>query len=247
MGDESLDELAAKGRATRLAEDKQKAEWRAKVEADQSDDHRKQAAKRLSPLARNPIRWAFSIPGWVLWGASFMIAFPYFRYFANGGHPVHGSDKMGSKWVLDPHKDGYALFYIFCAVTTLVLLGFLWAILTKRAGARAFAAETAWADKQPFQVLGYPTAVGQDENRYNFEIFFVSSRPPFEQFSDALRGIDDCITAESESYERFRAQYPKDAHPAKNAQRFAKTLHAIVELLVKMQNEHPVDRIEVRG
>ena len=62
MGD-GLDELAARGRAARLAEDKQKAEARAKVEAEQSDEHRKNAAKRLSPLARNPIRWVFSIPG----------------------------------------------------------------------------------------------------------------------------------------------------------------------------------------
>lgn len=244
---DELDALAEKGKAARLVEDSKKAEQRAKIAADQNDDHRKEAAKRLSPLARNPIRWAFSIPAWVLWGASFMMAFPYFRYFANGGHPVHGSDKMGSKWVLDPHKDGYALFYVFCAITLLVILGFAWTILTKRAGARAFAEETAWADSQPFPVLGYPTAVGQDENRYFVEIFYVGSRPPHQQLADALRGLDDCVTAESESYERFRAQYSRDAHPAKNAQRFARTLHAITELLVKMQNEHPVDRVEVRG
>jgi hypothetical protein len=248
MGEESLEELAAKGRATRLAEDKQRAEARAKIAAEQSDTDRARAAWRLSPYAGNPIRWVFSIPGWMVWGVSLMMAFPYLRYFANGGHPVHGSSRGGRGWVLDPEKDGYALFYVFLATTTLLLAGIVWRVIVARSGARAFRAESAWAESQPFGVLGYPTAVGQNERIYKIELFFVGTRPRREQLGDALRGLDDCVREDSWSdrHCRYIAGYPAD-QPVKSAQRFARTLRAIVALLVTLQDEHPIDRVEIRG
>ena len=247
--DSALDALAEKGRAAREAEDRKKQEAAAKIEAEQSDSHRKQAAWRLSPLATNPLRFVFSIPFWVVWGVTLMMAFPYFRFFLNGGHPVHGSDKTGSRWVLDPAKDGYALFYVFLASTTIVIIGIVWRILAKRAGSRAFAAETAWAEAAPFTVLGYPAAVGQDEHRYKLDIYFTGRIPSRAKFADVMRGVDTDIRDDHHGqYCRFVADYPRDDHPARNAQRFSRAFHAIVEqVLVAMKDECPVDRIEVRG
>ena len=128
-----LDELAEKGRAVRIAENRENTELRAKLEAEQSDEARRAARWRLSPLALHPLRFTFSLPFWIAWTASVLMAIPYFRWFVTGV-PVHGSDKTGSKWVLDPTKEGYLLFYPFVIFSTIVVAGIVWKVIAKRAG-----------------------------------------------------------------------------------------------------------------
>jgi hypothetical protein len=241
-------ELAEKGKAARQAEDQRKAELRAKFEAAQSAEAQKQAMWRLSPLALNPLRFVLTIPGFMVWGVSFMMAFPYFRYFISGA-PVHGFSKTGGRWVLDPAKDGYALFYVFVAATLPMLAAFVWKSRAWAAGRRRFAEETAWVEALRFAVLGYPAALGADEHRYKLTIYFTG-RVPDQSFADVARGVDSYLRDEGRGsgYLRLVADYPRDDPPARNAQRFATTLHELVgRVLTPLLAEHPIDRIELEG
>lgn len=238
------DELAAKGRAARSAEEQHKAELKAEI--NQLEDERavKAAAWRLSPLAMQPFRFLMTLPFYTLWGLSVAMAFPYFRYFATGA-PVHGSSRDGSRWVLDPTKEGYTLFYPFVLLTALLIAGIVWKRIAWRAGRRRAAEEAAWAQTLPFPVAGYPTAVGAHDHRYKLVVYFVD-RAPQSSLADVMKGIEPCVNDTSiGKRSRFTIDYP-DGPPPPNAQRFVIAMHAFADVvLVPLHAERPIEHVEV--
>jgi hypothetical protein len=238
---EDLDELAAKGRAAREAAAAREATNRASNGEWRTAEIEKTAVRRISPLALNPLRFMFSIPFFTLWLGSAFVSIPYFRYFATGA-PVHGG--ITTRWVLDPTKEGYALFYPFPVLTLLAIVGAVWWRRCRAAGRVALAAEAEWAKTLPFPIIGYPDVFGHEDERYRMKLEFAT-RPDLEKLRDILAGIDPYVTAETlGDYPKFIATYPRD-HEARNTQRFAATFHAIAAVLARVHAEHPIELLEV--
>ncbi|MBS2030817.1 MAG: hypothetical protein JST54_23135 [Deltaproteobacteria bacterium] len=197
---------------------------------------RRDAIHRLS-WAGNPLVFASFWLGGMFWLVSIAMAWPYLAYVTTG------TKAHGQTWAFDPTKEGPGSFHLFVAASAVFAFGIAVRFLSGAAGRRRLAAETAWAARLPFPVVGYPAVVGREWFWYRIHIAFTS---PFdatsETFAGLMRRIDPAIkvTGRAQAAD-LEIEYSRNRTEAQNTRALIATVHRLVdEVLVPGLGANPV-------
>jgi hypothetical protein len=238
--DDELDRLAAKGRALRESD--------AEREAPKPPASGEARARMRGSLSRY-VRW-----GWLVVVVVVTLATMAIRFAMPSDLPRPDP----GEGVIDP--------FVILAFVISALLAWLprWLI-----GERAIARETEWARSQPFPLLHYPEALGNETTAGRFAIaidFAPTTRVEVpdasfrEPASRAATTIDDAMLADVFRTARARMRQGEkgrtrtafitleyeDSNPPTNAHA-AQWMREIVPVLVALHGRTPIARVRVTG
>lgn len=203
---------------------------------------RKLAARRMSPLARKlTFPYGVKLAYVIFYLTTFAMALPYFRYFVTGA-PVHGSSH-GSKWVLDPTKEGYTLLWPFVIMSVPLLVALVMRPFATRDARRRMLKEETWLATLPFPIVGYPQLVGADSRYRHIEIQYLHT-PDHERLQDIIRGIDSRLDCRHNSNIITLDLKLENAHQA-GCLLFDLVRPLCEVVLLKMLAEYPIHQVVI--